>query len=262
MIDGKISYSQQSVLYIYDLRNKVVTSFNDMPLMRAPAWHPDGIHLAYGVDKVYRLNTLTGAIEQLSQATEHAIYPAWRPDGQSIIYMVDDKNESGRLCLRALSTGQETYLSFGFRSFQPTFHPDGQTIAFVGLKNEEKHLYKANLSCLENNDCAESVQQLTTIGRFNHAPAWSPDGEWLAFERYIEPEGYWAIMLIDANGQQTKQITPDSINAHHPTWSKDGNYLAFEQKNETGPSHICAIRPDGSDYTVLIEDGGLEPDWY
>lgn len=263
MISRKISYSRQSELYIYNLEDRTVTVFNNTPLMRASAWHPDGVHIAYGVDTIYNLDTQTGTVEQISGNEVRATYPAWHPQGQLLLYTVDDQEANGRLCLHNLATGQKRYLELGLQAaLQADWHPDGRTIVFVGVKDGSKHLFKLNLDCLEQGNCAEACQQLTDEGRFNHAPAWSPDGQWIAFERYLEPVGQWAIMLMDGQGRQLKQLTPSAINGHHPAWSGDGQHLVFEQENEDAPSYLCLIKPDGADYEILREEGGLEPDWF
>jgi len=103
------------------------------------------------------------------------------------------------------------------------------------------------------------MQQLTKDSRFNHAPAWSPNGTWIAFEHYLEADDRWAIMLMDSNGDNLRQLYPDG---HHPTWSKNGQYIAFEYKPENSQSSLGVIKIDGSNFKVIQEISGLEPAWY
>jgi Tol biopolymer transport system component len=262
MVNGKISYSRESMLFVHDFDSQEAFFFDATPLMRASAWHPKGKKLAYGINTVYLLDLVANEVKPVNEADDQAGYPAWHPTEEILLYGLSTVDSPNQLCLHNLETGQKSLIPLKMQALQPAWHPAGQIFSFVGLNNGSKHIYKADITCLGNESCPDAAQQLTFEGRFNHAPAWSPNGELLAFERYIEAAGYWAIMLTDANGQHIQQVTPAKINAHHPTWSKDGSYLAFEQEMENGPSHICVIRPDGSDYTILIEDGGLEPDWY
>lgn len=262
MFSGKISYSKQSVIYIYNLDHQTIVTFDNTPLMRASAWHPDGVRLAYGVDTVYCLDTQTGEVEQISSDESRASYPAWHPAGQSLLYTVVDEAGLSQLCLHNITTQNKINLLLGLPALQPDWRPDGNTIAFVGIHEGQKHICKVDVSCLEIGNCAEAVQQLTTTGRFNHVPAWSPNGEWIAFEHYDEQAKNWVILLMDENGQNVRRLTEPTMNGHHPTWSRDGQFIAFERENKDAPSDLCVIKADGSDFTVLQTDGGLEPAWY
>jgi len=56
-------------------------------------------------------------------------------------------------------------------------------------------------------------------------PAWSPDGQWLAYHSNVY--GNWDLYIMDADGNQVRQITNDPADEAMPSWSPDGTRLAF-----------------------------------
>ena len=78
-------------------------------------------------------------------------------------------------------------------------------------------------------------------GDYAH-PRFSPDGEWLAFERQ---EGSGAdIWVYEVSGTTTmRRLTQGGIN-RYPVWSRDGTYVAFQSDRE-GDRGIFWQRADG-----------------
>jgi uncharacterized protein YjdB len=64
-------------------------------------------------------------------------------------------------------------------------------------------------------------------------PAWSPDGQWIAFtsSRGTAGPGRGSIWIMRADGSEKRQLTshPDNGFDLHPTWSPDGQRIAFQR---------------------------------
>ena len=117
-----------------------------------------------------------------------------------------------------------TYL--GYESF-PFFSPDGSQVAFAwnGEKQDNWAIYVKVVG-------SEPPLRLTTNPASEICPAWSPDGRWIAFDRYL-PENKVAVVLISPLGGPERILTEmdfkESIGIEGPllAWSPDSRWLAM-----------------------------------
>ncbi len=58
-------------------------------------------------------------------------------------------------------------------------------------------------------------------------PAWSPDGEYIAFAS--EVSGNWDIWTIRIDGTELRQITGSPDDEYYPCWSPGGEWIAYTQ---------------------------------
>ena len=96
------------------------------------------------------------------------------------------------------------------------------------------------------------------------APAWSPDGRKLAFERRVGPlaKGQCAcdidLFVMNANGSGQQNLTRNPVYDRHPVWSSDGQTLAFVRYRD-----VWVMNADGSDQRRLTPNpqGDMDPVW-
>lgn len=71
------------------------------------------------------------------------------------------------------------------------------------------------------------------------APAWSPDGEWLAFARSTDGRRSFHVYLMRADGSGVRRLTHGRFD-ESPAWSPDGRWIAY-----VSTSGIRIVHPNG-----------------
>jgi Tol biopolymer transport system component len=120
----------------------------------------------------------------------------------------------------------------------PAWSADGSTVAFESSSAVDLDIWAAdadgsNLRNLSNDPSGPDL-----------SPAWSPDGTRLAFWKQ-NFDGTGSIWVMDADGSNQVELTPETSVYSHPAWSPDGALIAFVS-NRSGGNELYVMRPDGS----------------
>ncbi len=138
-----------------------------------------------------------------------------------------------------------------------TYSPDGRRIAFTRAVQG-----KSRIGVMEIGGCEKSVEWLEKEGNAAY-PAWSPDGQTLAYSYGNETNTAWAArngqtgyhLRLWRKGEAPREITSGRYRDYAPSFSPDGSRIYFATTRDLGDrpigyatqSALWSMKPDGSD---------------
>ena len=135
--------------------------------------------------------------------------------------------------------------------------PSGNWITFSGARKGER-----NVGIYVVRPNSTGLKRLTSRKWEAQYPAWSPDGEKIAFASGRDEDE--EIYVMNADGTEQKRLT-DIPGPDHwpPTWSPDNTRIAFTSDGTQDNSEIYVMNADGSGLTKLTDDPAYDtfPAW-
>jgi dipeptidyl aminopeptidase/acylaminoacyl peptidase len=116
----------------------------------------------------------------------------------------------------------------------PQISPDGKTVAYVVTSVDLEGNKTSSAIWLAPVAGKGSPRALTTSGKKDRHPRWSPDGRHILFES--NRSGNFQLWVIDVTGGEARQLTEISTEANTGLWSADGKSIAF----------VSAVHPEFS----------------
>lgn len=197
--------------------------------------------------EIYLVNPDGSALVNLTNHPAQDSVPTWSPDGEKIAFLSDRAgkydfdiylmNANGSAVTRltddaeAVGFGMRpvTYerIMFGF-SGPLSWSPDGRYILASRLvvnpaaANQETH---SHLVIVKADGSGMSI--LTPVNYFKNdfSPVWSPNGDWIAFSRYMYATT--RLMAIKPDGTGETALTYGYENAGNFAWTPDGKNIAY-----------------------------------
>lgn len=129
--------------------------------------------------------------------------------------------------------------------------PSVQSIVYVSTATQRG--FEIYLS----NDLQHSF--LLTWGGFSFQPSWSPDKQWIIYERgFLDTTGF-QIWKMKYNGDSKTRLTNPADDAQSARWSPDGTRIAFHM-HRAGRIDIFTMDPSGAN-VQQVTTGATVPFW-
>ena len=145
--------------------------------------------------------------------------------------------------------------------FQPSWSPDVGKIAFVSDRNGGND----QIYVMDSN--GKNVKRLTN-GAFDRQPAWSKDGQTIAYHGYEDEdwvgEVNFKIYLIAPDGTNRRKLAGDIPSWDiEPAWSPDSQRIAFVSSREDEWDEIYVMDADGTNQKRLTHNmvSDSQPAW-
>lgn len=230
-----------------------------------PAWSPNGKYIAYTSYKarnpdIYILDISTGRSRKLTSFRGLNSGAAWSPDSSQIafsasrsrakmdIYVINVGSRSTRCLTCRHQPSWSSHLS-------PSWSPDGKQIAFVSTRQGSPQIFVMNAN-------GGSSKRLTTIGKYNQSPKWSPKGDWILFTGRDE-KLVFDVFAIKPDGTGIRRLTQNQGKRNgEGAWSSNGRNVVYSS-TRNGFSKLFVARSDGKNAQQITFMAGkfVTPTW-
>ena len=182
--------------------------------------------------------------------------PDWSPDGSKIVFVGGGENDD-LYVMNADGTGVSHLTDDGGNEYDPAWSPEGSRIAFAHDNLAGFGIpFESSIVLVDPN--GEGWTELVTrSGEYLGWPAWSPDGDRIAFSGAAQAGLSLYVMNADGSDLEEVRHEPEATALMPVFWAPDGKRLVF-WGSEGGEEGLLTIRPDGSGVRKLVEGLPIE----
>jgi hypothetical protein len=199
--------------------------------------------------------------------------PGFSPEGDRFAAIINTDNLQSSLGIFSIETGDWEYVGSCemwdhhpvIHGSAPAWNPQNDTIAFymctadvgAGTGYDGPGGRAGGVIKVIGVDGSNNTQ-ITDDGYFDTTPAWSPDGQWIAFSSNRDDRERVDIWIMDRNGNYMQKIYSGHTHCFGPSFSHDGLAIAFAQGGD-----IYTIDIWGGNLTNVTQaqPNALYPDW-
>jgi Tol biopolymer transport system component len=268
---GRLAFSSQRdgnpEIYVISLAGGTLTRLtSNNSIDWLPDWSPDGNQIAHtsnrreGNHDSWAMDGSGGRARLLVATAAWDDYPRWSPDGRRLALATTARTQgidnseihvleaNGNLVRITQTVAEDQW---------PDWSPDGRVIYTEGFKGTSNwDIYTSN---------ADGTNRQLWLGgpTSDVQPAWSPDGQWVAFVRMshdlngngqFDEEDAGDVWVARSNGTGLRQLT-SGVWAVTPTWSPDSQWIAYTQIVDSDSNGRKDLTDDADIWAVPLSGG-------
>ncbi|MCL5265985.1 MAG: DPP IV N-terminal domain-containing protein [Chloroflexi bacterium] len=293
-VEDRLAYVSRNGLFVAETggtkpRELVTPSSQEGFGVTSLAWSPDGRWIAF--DKLERTDirpSVQGLLRAKADGSEikevylnpdpfqtQSYLAGWSPDGQVLLFWQGRQMSASMLAggvplMRVPVAGgapvEITKAALAHGDFL-AWASDAQKLALV-IGNNRSTWYGKTIAVAT---LSGRLEALSDAGRADLFPAFSPNGQWIAFTSApaVETDGgndaaqasaQRRIWVMAPNGANKRQITNDpAYRDERPLWSADGSFILFVRfKGEQ--AQLWLMRADGSEQRQVVDEMTPSPE--
>jgi len=231
-------------------------------------WSADGTVMAmwgwhsHSTISIYTYDTKTEKLTRLTNRVGvYDMFPHWSANNDKIVFTRQYIYENDRNEIWTMNPDGSDSKKI-VDGYAASWSPDGQKLVFSQVTNGNEDLYTCN------SDGTNIVKLLDSPSNESF-PMWSPNGQFIMFERFDSSEGVkdissYEICVLNLLTGEVNALTNNNHLDIAARWSPDGSKIAFlSQAN--GGSEIYVMNADGSEIkkVTTTADGSFAtfPSW-
>lgn len=171
----------------------------------------DGSVPTYECD-VYTMDDTGGNVHRLTKDLLYKAKPAWSPNGSQIAFAVEvikarqkdwEPDQTVELfVINANGSGKKQLTDYKGITSNPTWSPDGRSIAFVSSDSGNLEIHRMDL---DSGRVFQITNSFAETGGGASAPDWSPDGKKIVYSLSLPGAGR-QIYIIDVDGGNPRPL--------------------------------------------------------
>jgi Tol biopolymer transport system component len=235
---------------------------------QSPAWSRDGRNLAFiagknvvpepdiSGDDVLYVSRNGARPRALTDGRSRVGAPPWSPGGERVLFARTGGGQSSLWVMSADGRSRRR-LTRGHNDLQPSWSPDGRTIAFLRVSRTN---FQGGIWLMrpDGSGARRILRRLRNVT----APVWSPGGGRLLI---TDARALYSVRPDGGDRRRIVRLSADVRGARQDpqaAWSPDGRWVVFSQlrPTEARASDIWIVRSDGSGRRRLTTSPGLDTD--